>query len=132
MFPIITATAAWFTLVILAIVNGAIREKYINVHFGQQKGHVISSIIFCIVILLVTYFFVLLFFKDYSKETMITIGVYWLVLTVAFEFIFGHYVAGHSWERLLADYNIFNGRIWVFVLITTLLAPLLCHSIIAK
>ena len=132
MFPIISATGAWLTLVILAIINGAIREKYINLHIGQQKGHIISSIVFCIVILFVTYFYVSLFSKGYGTEAMIDVGIYWLVLTVAFEFVFGHYVAGHSWERLLADYNIFNGRIWIIVLITTIFAPLVCYNFITR
>jgi peptidoglycan/LPS O-acetylase OafA/YrhL len=132
MFPIISATGAWLTLVILAIINGAIREKYINLHIGQQKGHIISSIVFCIVILFVTYFYVLLFSKGYGTEAMIDVGIYWLALTVAFEFVFGHYVAGHSWERLLADYNIFNGRIWIIVLITTFFAPLVCYNFITR
>lgn len=132
MFPVLAATGAWFTMAILAIINGAIREKFINLHFGQHKGHVISSIIFCIVILLVTYIFVLLFATGYDFNAMIAIGIYWLTLTVAFEFIFGHYVAGHSWEKLLADYNIFNGRVWVLVLITTLVAPMLCFNMIIK
>jgi len=41
----------------------------------------------------------------------ITIGLVWLAMTVAFEFLFGDYVAGHSWDRLLHDYNLFAGRL---------------------
>jgi len=52
-----------------------------------------------------------------------TIGLLWLVMTVAFEFGFGHYVAGHSWNRLLADYNIFNGRVWSLFLVWVTILP---------
>jgi hypothetical protein len=31
------------------------------------------------------------------------------VATVAFELTFGHYVMGHPWSRLLADYNLLAG-----------------------
>jgi hypothetical protein len=48
----------------------------------------------------------------------------WLLLTVAFEFLAGHYLFGHAWDRLLADYNLAGGRIWVLVLATTMFAPL--------
>jgi hypothetical protein len=41
-----------------------------------------------------------------------------------FELLAGHYVFGNSWEKLLADYNLFRGRIWVLVLIVILFAPL--------
>ena len=50
-------------------------------------------------------------------------GCGWLLFTVAFEFGFGHYVAGHSWQRLLGDYNIFDGRVWSLFLLWLLLMP---------
>lgn len=51
------------------------------------------------------------------------IGALWVAMTVAFELLAGHYLFGNTWERLLADYNVLRGRIWVLVLITTFLAP---------
>ena len=52
------------------------------------------------------------------------VGIVWVALTVAFEFLAGHYVFGNSWERLIADYNVFRGRIWILVLLANLFAPL--------
>jgi hypothetical protein len=60
------------------------------------------------------------------------IGALWVVLTVSFEFIFSHYVVGHSWNALLADYNIFKGRVWSLVLLASFFAPLLIGSIIKE
>ena len=51
------------------------------------------------------------------------IGFFWLTLTLCFEFLAGHYLFGAPREVLLADYNIFQGRIWIAVLLTLLLAP---------
>ena len=39
------------------------------------------------------------------------VGAAWVVLTVAFEFGFGHYVAKQSWDTLLADYNLRRGTV---------------------
>ena len=36
-------------------------------------------------------------------------------MTPAFEFLFGHYVGGHTWERLFEKYNLMAGRAWVSV-----------------
>jgi hypothetical protein len=47
------------------------------------------------------------------------VGLYWLLLTVAFEFLGGHYLFGKSWENLPADYNLMRGRVWVAVLVAT-------------
>jgi hypothetical protein len=51
------------------------------------------------------------------------VGVLWLALTLAFEFGFGHFVEHQTWTELLADYDVFGGRIWVLVLLTTTTAP---------
>jgi hypothetical protein len=47
----------------------------------------------------------------------------WLALTVAFEFLFGRFARGISWNELLSDYNILAGRLWVLVLVWVTLAP---------
>ncbi|MFM7792818.1 MAG: hypothetical protein ACKO90_33610, partial [Microcystis panniformis] len=57
------------------------------------------------------------------------IGLIWLVLTVGFEFLFGHFIAGHSWSRLGQDYNLLAGRVWIFVLLVITFAPLLFYQL---
>jgi hypothetical protein len=37
---------------------------------------------------------------------------------------------GHPWQKLFADYNIFNGRLWLLVLINNISAPLISGKII--
>jgi hypothetical protein len=39
--------------------------------------------------------------------------------------LFGHYVAGHSRGRLLHDYNLFAGRVWLILLVWVTVAPYL-------
>ena len=46
-----------------------------------------------------------------------------MLATIAFEFAFGHFVAGHSWSKLLSDYNIFKGRIWLLFLVWVMIMP---------
>jgi hypothetical protein len=46
-------------------------------------------------------------------------------MTVLFEFVFGHYVLKTSWEVLLADYRIWQGRLWSLVLIREAIAPVM-------
>jgi hypothetical protein len=53
----------------------------------------------------------------------VLIGVTWLGLTLAFEFLAGHYVFGTSREKILTDYNILRGRVWLLVPLTCFLAP---------
>lgn len=44
-------------------------------------------------------------------------------MTLAFEFGFGHYIAGTPWSELVADYDLLQGRLWVLVPFTMMLAP---------
>ena len=126
------ALGIWFILVVAAILNGAFRESFITSKVGEQVGHVISTVIFICVILVVTYLFLSNLKINYTKTDLLLIGALWLILTILFEFVFSHYVMGHSWKMLFADYNILKGRVWSFVLLTTFIAPLLIGSILQK
>ena len=113
---------AWFGLLIVAVVNGGIREAWIIPLTGELAGHAISTVMLCAAILAFAWL-VSGWLHPASSKQALQIGVVWLICTLAFEFLAGHYLFGTPWERLLADYNVFRGRIWVLVLITTLLAP---------
>jgi hypothetical protein len=49
--------------------------------------------------------------------------MFWVALTVAIEFLAGHYLFGHSWQKLFADCDLAQGRIWVLVLVAYFSAP---------
>ena len=85
--------------------------------------------------LILQFLIIYLFVKRIKlTETYIAlfIGIFWLVLTIIFEFLFGHFVIGHSWEKLFADYNIFKGRLWLLVLLNNVIAPIISSKIIRK
>ncbi len=119
------AIGVWFLFVILAIANAALRERILKIKFGDLISHQLSTIIFVVLILIVMYLFFNFTNLTYSTKDLWIIGVGWLILTIIFEFIFGHYIIGNSWERLFNDYNILKGRVWVLVLLVTLIGPYL-------
>ena len=108
---------------VLAIINGTIRNSVYAPKLGDYEGHVISSIIAIVYTLVITYLFISNLKLDVTKTDLLLIGAFWLIITIIFEFVFGHYVAGHSWNRLIADYNILKGRMWSLVLLITFVAP---------
>lgn len=125
---LLRATIIWFLLAFLAILNGTVREVFIAPAVGEQAGHVISTVVFCIVILAVAVVS-LGWIGPTSRRDALTVGIVWVLLAFAFEFLAGRYLFGNSWEILLADYDILRGRIWLLVPFTTLLAPLWAHRI---
>ena len=119
---ILKYTVSWIGMVIIAIMNGVIRDAFYGKRLGELTAHQIST--FTLIVLSGLYLWLLgLAWKIPSSNQAITIGLIWLTLTVAFEFLFGHYVMKHPWTRLFQDYNIFKGRIWVLVLIWITIAP---------
>ncbi len=121
-------TLGWLGLVILAILNGSVRQLGYGPRLGELRAHQLSTLIG----LLVFTGYLALLSRVRPIRTAgqaITIGALWLGLTVLFEFGFGHYVAGHPWTRLLADYNLFEGRVWVLVLVWCAVAPWLAYRL---
>jgi len=124
---LITFILLWLGLLLLAIINGAIRDfTYLNI-FGEHTAHQVSSII--LLLLISTYcYFIFGYWRLTSENEAIFVGVLWLLLTLAFEFLFGHYVAKHSWKKLLSKYNIFKGDLWILILIWTAVVPLIYYN----
>jgi hypothetical protein len=118
----------WIALSLLAILNGILRNSFITPRIGELGGHVVSTVLLCALIILVT-LLLIGWLNPKSKRDVMTIGLLWLLMTVAFEFLAGHYLFGHPWNRLFADYNFARGRVWALVLIATFVAPMLSARI---
>jgi hypothetical protein len=116
------AFAVWLLIVIVAVINGGIRQAWIGPRTGDTAAHAISTVMLCAAILLLCRI-TIGWMRPATRREVWTIGALWVVLTLAFEFLAGHYVFGTPWRQLLADYNVFRGRTWVLVLITTAIAP---------
>lgn len=112
----------WFALAIVAIANGILREQTYGKAVSELSAHQISTLTGIVMSGLFVYI-VHRFWPIGSSTQAWTIGVIWLISTVVFEFTFGHYVAGHTWNHLLNDYNIFQGRVWLLFLVWVLIMP---------
>lgn len=114
--------AAWFVMLLVSIANGAVRDFTYGRHLGELAAHQVSTVASVLLLGLVIRIFVR-WVPPSSAQHALTIGLAWVVLTVAFEFLFFHFVGGHSWSELFANYNICKGRVWVIVLLWIAAAP---------
>lgn len=114
--------AAWFAMLLVSVANGAIRDFSYGKHMGELAAHQLSTAASVLLLGVVMRGFTRVCPPASGREA-ISIGLLWLVLTVAFEFFFFHYAGGHTWSELLANYNISKGRIWPVVLIWIAIAP---------
>jgi len=119
---------AWLPMVVIGIANGVLRETTYGKRLPELRAHQVSTLI--AVALFGLYIWGLsLLWPLRSAGQAAAVGVMWVVLTVAFEFSFGHWVAGHPWRRLLADYNLLAGRVWVLVLFWIGITPFLFYRV---
>lgn len=114
----------WLILAVVAIYNGILRQATYGRHLSDLAAHQLSTITGILatggVVWTLNHFWSI----GSAKEAWI-IGACWLLMTVIFEFGFGHWIAGHSWSRLLADYNLLAGRVWLLFLAWITVVPYL-------
>ena len=114
--------AAWFVMLVVAVANGAVRDLTYGRRMGELAAQQLSTLIGCALLGIVMWIFVRLYPLSSAGRAW-RLGLLWMSLTVAFEFLFFHYVGGRSWAELLANYNVLAGRVWVFVLVWVAVAP---------
>jgi len=119
----------WFILAVSAIAVATFRVVVLLPLFGEQIAHQLGTVLYLIIQFLIIYLFIKKM-KIKEVKTLLGIGIFWVVTTVIFEFVFGHYVIGNSWQKLFADYNLLKGRLWVLVLINNIAAPLISEKMI--
>jgi hypothetical protein len=112
----------WLLLAVLMSANGIVRELVLRPRVGAAQADVLSAVIGTAVILTVTaYAFRPL--AGAGLAELARISTILVALTVAFEFLFGHYVDGRSWRELAGNYAIWRGRLWPAVLVIVALTP---------
>jgi hypothetical protein len=122
------ASLAWLAILLLAILNGGFRQALLIPRLGELNGRAVSTLLLCGLVFLAAWLLVP-WIRPGNSRTAWSIGVLWLALTLAFEFLAGHYLFGDSWESLLAEYNLARGRIWILVLMTVLAAPVVVYTL---
>ena len=122
------AILAWLPGIPIAIANGSLRQFVVRRYVGELPAHQISVASFVLLFGLYVWL-VLPWLRLASGSEAVRMGLLWLGLTVAFEFVFGHYVMRHPWALLLHDYNLLQGRLWVVALAWTTLAPYVCFHL---
>ena len=119
---------AWFAMLVVSMANGAFRDLSYGRHMPERSAHQIATVLSLVLLGIVIRAFVRLC-PPASRRQAVAIGLLWLTLTLAFEFLFFHFVGGHSWSALLANYNVAQGRVWVLVPIWIATAPAIFYRV---
>ena len=114
---------AWVGASVLGVTNGTLRELAYKDEVGERAAGQIST--GTLIAILTLYFWALdRRWPILTNRSALTIGAAWVVMTIVFEFGFGHYVDGDSWSELLENYNVAAGSLWILVVVWIGLGPL--------
>ena len=114
--------AVWLLLAVLMTVNGIARELVFVPQLGAASAGTVSAILGIAIILGITGLF---FYPLVGAPTsqLLRTSVILVVLTVLFELVMGRWVDGKTWGELAANYAVWQGALWPFVLLSVALAP---------
>lgn len=121
----------WLLFLPVPIINGLLRESWYKEIIGPLAAGQIGCLILSLVFL--AYAFISLKKDVFNLKTkqLFLIGFIWLLLTLVFEFGLG-LAGGRLWSYMLADYKVWEGKIWPLVLLTVFFSPIIVRKIFRK
>jgi hypothetical protein len=125
---VVRAGLVWLVLLAGMMANGAFRVLVLQPRLGEDAARQ-AACVSGIAVILVLAALARRWLGAADVQSQVAVGVVWLVLTVDFELLFGHYVSGLSFESLAAEYDVSRGRLWPLVLIVVLAAPWLTSAL---
>jgi membrane protease YdiL (CAAX protease family) len=125
---VLKSVAAWLVILVLAMLNGILREAVLLANLSKPVAFVLSGLLLSSFILAVAV--ALARWLDLnSRWRSLSVGLLWLCLTLIFEFGLGGVVQGRSWAEMLEAYTFKDGNIWPLVLAVTFFAPLVAAHV---
>ena len=118
---LLQATGIWLVLVIIAILNAVVRDKILEPLIGRAALPA-SGLLLSLFIFWAAFVSVPLMGSSNSKDYVI-VGIAWFGLTLAFELLFGHFVAGKSWQAIMGVFNMLKGDLFSIALLSCLVSP---------
>lgn len=119
--PVPKHLLAWLGMPVLAIANGTLRELTYGRRMGEDASHALSTAPLIALVAVYTYL-VARRWPLATRAQALVVGAGGFLFATGFEFGFGR-LEGRPWGELFRDYNVFAGRLWLFVPLSLLVAP---------
>ena len=114
----------WMLMAVCAMLNGILREKVLGPHFGAKVSLPLSGLSLSAIVFIVSYIAIDFLGRE-TRGVYVCIGIFWVLLTLLFEYGYGRFVGGRTWSQINAVFNLRQGNLFIVVLVVTLFAPLL-------
>lgn len=119
---ILKSLLVWLCFIPAAILNGGVRQYCLHPLLHQWalsvSGVLLSGLIILLTWLLLPRVGIL------NQKERYAIACLWTVLTITFELIFGT-STGQTFHELVSAYNPMTGNLWILVVLSTALSPVI-------
>ena len=118
----------WILFIPIPVINGLLRDFWYKNKIGELGANIVGFFALSSIFIFYVYLFFGKNIQSFSIKKLIFMGVFWLLMTLIFEFSMG-FLGGRSLEYILADYNIFKGRLWPLCLVAISISPFIVKFI---
>ena len=121
------AALVWMLFTLAETGSGMVREVFIAPVIGGMRARQIGVLVGCVVIFVIAWL-TARWMGASSRRQQFTVGAFWVILTLAFEFALGR-ATGASWSRILSDYNPAHGGFMLLGLAFMFITPWLTRKL---
>jgi hypothetical protein len=118
------AILVWIAIALALGINAAMREVLYLPVLGYRGGRFLATLGAIGIVFSLAYVFVRAR-SDVAHRQWVRVGLLWAGLTLVFEILFGVIFLGRRGEDLLTGYDLGAGELWILVVISALVAPIL-------
>lgn len=123
------AILLWVGFLVVAVLADIIQRVLIAPTYGTYNGELASAFVLCAFLAATSWFSLVRRHIYATRIQLLAVGILWVVLTLAFEVGFRHFISDRFVMKLLVgvvmdESNIFGGRFWMALLIIQLITPL--------
>lgn len=118
------ALFVWLAIIPIAIANGWLRQAVLVPKLGSAWGLALSGLVLSLGIFVAAWL-AAPWYGERARRLGFAIGVFWLVLTLGFEVGITLGAPDRGWQDVVRALNPATGNLWLLVLATTLLAPVI-------
>jgi hypothetical protein len=131
MRTLIRSLVIWLVLIGAETVHGILRAILLVPLVGEFRSNQIGVFTGSAIILVIAYFTIRWIAAKGAFE-LLMVGFIWLILTVAFEILFGRFVLGLSWERIGSGYKVWDGGVMPLGLAILFFSPIVAAKLRAN
>ena len=125
---VIRSLAVWLLIILAETVHGVLRGLFLVPVVGDLRARQVGVVVGALIILAIAVGSIR-WIGARTRIELLAAGGLWLALTLAFELLFGRYVAGASWDRLLSDYDPTQGGYLALGMGVLALSPLIAAKV---